>query len=234
MGLSQGRGVVLVRRWRWWLAAAIVIVIAGVVGVMVSTSGDSTPPRDRAGAGEAPSASGSPAPRPSTPSASSRKQPSTRGATTGSPVSVKPVSPGVDPNAGRPHAKTASFGAKVPASGQVTVRVAKVEAIKSQAELPGETSRPALRITVAASDSGAKPVTIKNAVVNAYYGKDKTPAATVLKPGSKWFPEQIPAHGTVVGVFVFNVPVASRGQVTLEVDLDTNLKIVTFHGRPRA
>lgn len=219
-----------VRRW-WWASAAVVVIAIAMLALLVATSGK---PADRSGsparAATTPaSARDSSSPSPSRAEPSPSLQSRQRRASASARPRVSQTLP-ASPDAGRPHAKPAAFKLAVAASRFVTVRVAKVEAITSKATQPGELSRPALRITIAARNSSRKATSIRSALVNAYYGPKSTPAVAVGKPGAKWFPSQIPAHGTAEGVYIFNIPVASRGDVTLEVDLATGLKIVTFHG----
>lgn len=233
-GIAESRG-----RTRWWVAAAVAVLalVVGLLVVVAVRSGDSSSDGDGTAGASTSGATSSPSPtdtstRTSEPASSSAGTASQSGepSSTDSSTEEATGTPS-DANAGRPHAKPQGFAASVSASGDVTVSVTKVEAVESKAEIAGETSRPALRLTISAANSGGTPVTIQNAVVNAYYGPDLTPATSVMKPGSRWFPKQIPARGVATGIFLFNIPRDQRDNVTVEVDLDTGLKIVTFEGK---
>lgn len=110
------------------------------------------------------------------------------------------------------------------------IAITRVEQVRSRAELPGETSRPALRVTVRAENLGDEPLPIGNALTNLYYGPDRDAATLVLRPGGRPFPPAVAPGESVSSVVVYNVPPRARGQVVLEVSLDTEIRRVEFSG----
>ncbi|WP_460843207.1 hypothetical protein [Nocardioides marmoraquaticus] len=80
------------------------------------------------------------------------------------------------------------------------------------------------------SNSSSAPLSIDGALTNLYYGRDRTPANPVDRPGGRPFPSTVPADGRVSGVFVFNVPPEQRDQLAIEVSVDAQVRRVEFRG----
>jgi hypothetical protein len=139
---------------------------------------------------------------------------------------------GAAAEAARPRAESVPLDETSQASSDVEVRVTKLEWVKGQSVVPGERGGSALRVTVTATNDGGSDVRLPASVMNLYYGADRTPAGTLLKPGAVQFPDEIPAGRSVKGVFVFEVPKQPTVPIVIEVDLAHSLKIVSFVGRP--
>ena len=73
-------------------------------------------------------------------------------------------------------------------------------------------------------------MSIDAAVSNLYYGADKRPATPMLKPGYRPFPPRIAPGGSASAVLLYSVPKADRDVVTLEVNLDNELRTIEFKG----
>lgn len=110
------------------------------------------------------------------------------------------------------------------------IRVTRVEEVRSRAEIPGETSRPALRITVRAENTTDEPVAIGGALTNLYYGPARNAASLVLRPGGRPFPQDVAPGASASSVVVYNVPPEARGDIVLEVSLDATIRRVEFSG----
>lgn len=108
--------------------------------------------------------------------------------------------------------------------------VTRVEKVRSRAELPGETSRPALRITVRVDNLSREAVPIGGALTNLYYGPQRDAATLVQRPGGRPFPAEVEAGGSASSVVVYNVPRNARGRIVLEVSLDATIRRVEFSG----
>lgn len=115
-------------------------------------------------------------------------------------------------------------------SDAVEVRVAEVEEVTGEVTIPGEVEGPALRVTVELTNDGAGALDTAGAVANAYYGEDRTPAGTFLKPGGRPLPSQVAAGDTVSGVYLFDIPEGERADVSLEIDVAPELRVVVFEG----
>ncbi|GAA4721720.1 hypothetical protein APR04_001470 [Promicromonospora umidemergens] len=124
----------------------------------------------------------------------------------------------------------APFDAVATPEPGVTVAVPSVEDVTGQANVPGEVGGPALRFAVELTNGTGKALDLRTVVVNAYYGPDRTPATSLLKPGGKPFEPEVAAGGSASGAFVFSVPAEFQDQVELEVDAGVGKAIVIFTG----
>lgn len=109
------------------------------------------------------------------------------------------------------------------------VRVTLIESVTSQAEIPGETSGPAIRVTIEVT-AGDEAVELGRVVVNAYYGDELTPAIAVSGPGVKAFVGTLEPGESFEGVQVFNIPPGERDNVTIEFGYGGSPKMLKFQG----
>lgn len=109
------------------------------------------------------------------------------------------------------------------------VKIAGIEAVHSQAQIKGEISGPAIRVTVEVS-AGSDKIDLSRVLVNAYYGKAKTPAIEVGAPGGSPFSGTLEAKKQATGVYIFNVPADERGDVQIEVVHPNSTKPVKYRG----
>lgn len=211
------------RRNRWAAPALIailaaVIVVVVVIGVVTAATGPHPRGSSAAGASGTPSttAVATPTASPSTSVLSSPKPTATKAA----PVPAGTPQP----------TKTATISAPTTIVKSLTAKVTRTEAVQGKASGPGEVGGPAVRFTIAITNTTGKTVQLSNTVVNAYFGADATPAIELEKPGGKAFPFSVKNGETATGVFVFNIPEASRN--TVEVTVDTSVKnpVVAFRG----
>jgi hypothetical protein len=114
----------------------------------------------------------------------------------------------------------------------VKVRVTKIENVKGEAQGPGEIAGPAVRVTVEVSNQTEKEVPMDLALVNLYYGTDKTPASTLSGPGAAPLAKPVPAGQTASGTYVFTVPADQRNPLTVEFSYTTDAPTVIFSGKP--
>lgn len=210
------------------LGVALVVVLA----VVLVDRGDEEEPGSTAPASPSATAEETPrdAPAPGQPNDGSGDSESPSGGGTGSteaPDDAPAPSPGEADN--RP-AVEAAFSEDASPEDGVSVSVARVEAVRSQAELPGETSRPALRITVRVQNDTGASLDIGGALTNLYFGRSREAATLVQRPGGRPFPASVPAGGTATSVVVYNVPPDQRARVVLEVSLDATIRRVEFNG----
>ena len=138
---------------------------------------------------------------------------------------VNPGDPGARPTA----APVKIDAAATPAPG-VQAKLLRIEAVAGLANLPGEVGGPSLRVTVQVDNGISGTLDLRYAVVNLYYGPEKTPAITLTEPGAKAFPDSIGKGGHATSAWVFNVPVDARDQVVVELDLSSAATVVLFEG----
>lgn len=186
------------------VVVAVVAVVA-LVGWRVSSDEDSEPDaRSTTPVSAAPTDGGEPTPTAKAPA-------------------PKAVTPRPAPRAKR------TLTDPVPLAAGATAEVTRIESVRSSAEIPGEVSAPALRFTIRAT-AGDRRVDLVPVVVNAYYGRERTPAVSMGEPGAEPFPGQLAPGRSATGVFVFNVPPAERDLVHLEFSWSPKQKPVILTG----
>jgi len=129
----------------------------------------------------------------------------------------------------KPVGKNPDLDSPVKLSDGATAKIVKIEKVQSQGELPGEISAPALRFTVETT-AGSEALNLATVVVNAYYGPEKIPAVSISGPGGKPFGGSLASGKTAKGVYIFNIPVAERDNVSVEFNWSPKAKPVILSG----
>jgi cytoskeletal protein RodZ len=112
----------------------------------------------------------------------------------------------------------------------VAVSVAKVESVDGKAVAPGEISGPAVRLTLRVQNTSGATVDLNNTVVNAYVGAERVPAPTLVEPGGRPFSGSVAPKKSSDGVYLFLIPTASRGDVTVTLDYAASERTLVFRG----
>lgn len=209
------------------IAIAVVILLAVVLTRVV---GDDDPSAAERSAPSGTSASASPEPTDATPrDAPAPGESGPDGA--GAPAESGDADADVDGQAvdSRRAVRVPLDAVATPEPG-LRLSVTRVEEVRSRAEIPGETSRPALRITVRAENATDESVAIGGALTNLYYGPARNAASLVLRPGGRPFPQDLAPGASASSVVVYNVPPEARGDIVLEVSLDATIRRVEFSG----
>lgn len=115
----------------------------------------------------------------------------------------------------------------------VVLSLRKIESVTGKAVAAGETSGPAVRITVEVMNRSKAPVDLGYVVVNAYTGRSRTPAPTVMQPGGKPFNGQLGVGGRARGVYLFTIAKRDRRDVWIAVDYRDGQKTAVFRGSLR-
>lgn len=166
-------------------------------------------------------------PRPSdtpvaTPSAGSTAAPSTA-------APAKPGTGTLDARYGGVVASTAAVSQNVKTPGGLTANVTSVEAYTATATRPGEVSGPAVKVTLKLVNDTGSDFPVSTATVNAYYGSASTPASSVEgDSASKPFTGTLKPGATATAVYVFTVPAADSGDVTLTLSDQAGAQLVVF------
>lgn len=213
-------------------ALAVVIVAAVVIGVVsaqpahraAAAAPSSSAPTAGVGAGAAPSVS-------AVPSASSSAAFSAPAGASSAPAAV-PLASAKAPSASpapQP-TKTASIARPATIVKALTAKVTKRAAVAGKAQGPGEIAGPAVQFTIRITNTTGSTVDLRSAVVNAYFGADDTPATQLEEPGGQPFPDSVRDGATATGVFVFTIPVAQRGSVSVTLDTSVANAVVAFKG----
>jgi hypothetical protein len=215
------------RRTGVLLVSALVLVIAAVTVIGLLTAGRAVPastatPVAQGGAAASASAgTGS-----SAPAVSAQAKPAT-------PAKTPKVVPSKASTRPTPQAtKTATIAkpTAVPIKQELTAAVTKMTAVTGTADGPGEIGGPSVRFTITITNHTGKAFSLSNTVVNAYYGKAATPAVQLRSPGGKDFPSSVKNGGSATGVFIFNIPKASRSAVKVTVDTSVQNPVIAFQG----
>lgn len=135
------------------------------------------------------------------------------------PDGVRPSRPPV------PVRSAADFGNKV------AVQVVKVVDVTSSGTGPGQISgQPSVALTLQLRNDSATAITVDNAIVNASYAPDSTPASAVDGPPAQPFRGSVPPAGVTSGVYVFALPPEARRQVSISVSYSADQPVVVFTG----
>ncbi len=122
-------------------------------------------------------------------------------------------------------------GTSVEGEDGIRVALTKIEDVQGEAVQPGEVAGPAVRVTVTMTNASKRSFNAGTTVVNAYVGKDLTPAGMLVRPGG------VPMYGTLrpgettYGVYIFTIPTERRDDVTITVDYQAKAPTVVFRGK---
>ncbi|WP_406247019.1 hypothetical protein ACI7YT_16480 [Microbacterium sp. M] len=202
------------RRWPVIAGIAVLVVAAVVIWLLIarpwSTDTVATPPL--------------PSPT-STPTA----EPTPLTSASGTPVTPTPLPTASDSPIAPELAPVEPTQPAVGSDG-VVVSLPLVEAIEGEGVAPGETSGPAIRVTVRIENATDEPLDTAFIIVNAYTGADRKPAPALTKPGGEPFEGTIAPGDSAEGVFLFTVAADARSDVTIGVDYRAGEATVVFEG----
>lgn len=216
--------VVLLAFVLWWATSRSSDSVTKPSGVSSSTGAATTTgsntgtPTPGAGSGTATQGSGiATSPPPGTPT-------NPVVTTTGTPA-TDAAKPPIPPEAA-PVAPTAT----ATGADRVSVSLAKVESVDGKAVAPGEISGPAVRLTVKINNGASSQLDLGLTVVNAYTGKNKVPAGTVVLPGGRPFAGKLAPGQSADGVYLFVIPKSQRQDVSVAVDYGAGVETMVFRG----
>ena len=209
-------------------AAVVACVAVLAVGILLVASGsddDSSAP-DPTTTTFPPSAPTSGSPAAAGESAGASPTAGSPSAATESPT----PKPSVTASSTRPKRQVVSIDDTADLASGTTARLMKVEKVTGKAELPGEVGGPAVSVQIRVT--AGERLDFATAVVNGYYGGDDTPA-TPLTDGTAPFEGVLPKGRTATATYVFRVPEAGLGRVTVELDLALGQPLTLFRGAVR-
>jgi hypothetical protein len=208
------------RRLLWGLVPLVVVVVLLVVWV---AGGD-----DGSDPGAAEPADGEPTAEVITPSpgvdASGSPIPSARPGQT-APAPAKTAKGSESPGAVR-----TALRAPAELGNGVVVGVSRVEAVRGEAQGPGETAGPALRFTLRVANQSQERVDLSATAVTAYSGADDEPAGDLSGPDAEPFSGTLAAGESARGVYVFQVPPDQRDRVRLDFSYGAEAPRAVFRG----
>ncbi len=124
---------------------------------------------------------------------------------------------------------SAPISSEAPIRTDLTAEVVSSKAITVKSTQAGEIGGPAVRFTIEVVNTTDRAVSLSDTVVNATSGADREPAYGIDSAGRP-FPSTVPAGKKVTGVYVFTIPKADRGTVTVTLDTATFNPVVAFTG----
>lgn len=124
----------------------------------------------------------------------------------------------------------AALGAPADLGNGVRVRVSDIAGVEGVGRGPGESSGPALRVSVSVSNESDEALGMLSSVVGLSYGPRGTPADDLAGPGAQGFPELIRPGASAEGRFVFRVPPSERSEIVVEFRYSTEAPEVVFRG----
>ena len=113
---------------------------------------------------------------------------------------------------------------------EIDISLSRLEAVQGEAALAGETSGPAVRVTVRLVNTGTETLDLEYVTVNAYSGKDRNPAGTITQPGGAPFEGSLAPGDSAEGVYLFTIAEADREDVTITVDYLFGAQVAVFRG----
>jgi hypothetical protein len=213
------------------IAAAVVLVVVVVLVVTLSGRGGTVSPVPSE------SVSSSEGPAASTASAPSSGGPTSAGQTSspaGKPTKAKPTGTASTPGGGDKPQSTRSpvpINTKAEVKKGLTAAISKLEAVKGEANGPGEVAGPAIRFVLTLTNSSDAAVPLDTTVVNVYYTKAEIPASQLEKPGGAPLPASVKAGDKATGTFIYSIPTNKRDDVLITVDYSVDVSLVAFRGK---
>ena len=192
-------------------ALAVVVVGLVVLGLALRGGDDARTPSAAAGTTAPLSTEGPPAAAPAVPT----------------PEPTGPTDAVDEPPPSRP---AVALDETAEAGDGVTASITSVEAIDGTAIGPGNIAGPALRVTVRVDNGTDGPVPLGGVSVDLASGEDLVPASPLGDPSAAPFTGTIAPGEHAEGVYVFSIPVADRGSVTLSVGYQAGAPIMVFTG----
>ena len=113
---------------------------------------------------------------------------------------------------------------------EIQVELARLEAVEGLAVAAGETSGPAVRVTIRISNHSDDELDLEYVVVTAYHGDERSPAGTLIQPGGKPFVGSLSPGKDATGIYLFSLASPERGDVTLIVDYQFGEASAVFRG----
>jgi hypothetical protein len=112
----------------------------------------------------------------------------------------------------------------------VTAEIVALEAVDGVAQLPGEISGPALRVTVRLTNGTDAALALARVQVDLNSGSDRSPGLALNEPGAAPFVGVLARGDSADGVYVFGVPADRRDQVQVLVLYSVDAPVAVFEG----
>lgn len=141
--------------------------------------------------------------------------------------------PAEDPSP-RPSATPEPIGTSPQVINGVSALIGTLSAVDGIAASPGEIAGPSIRVPVTLINTTSAAFPLDSLVISVDYGESRIPASELSGPDVYRLTGEIAPGKSVVGAYVFTVPVADRDLVTVTVDLGADLTPLVFTGKVSA
>lgn len=112
----------------------------------------------------------------------------------------------------------------------VTIWLENFAAVEDAGVLPGEIGGPSVQFDVLVHNGSTEPLDLATLVVTAEYGEANTPAEDVTTDKTLPLVGHVEPGATIRGTLVFAIPVEQRDDVAVNVDLESDARIIVFQG----
>lgn len=196
------------------VVAAILMIVGAIFALTIGMDGSN------------PSSAGGPTSSPRATPSPSGSSSSTPGASASPTPSAAPT---IDPDYGAPVAETVPKDAEGNLGGGFTARLAAIESIEATGTQVGEISGPAAQVDVEVTNGTGADIVLDSVTVNAYYGKDATPASPIASPtGNDGFSGILKPGEKATARFIFTAPKDQQKTLVLTVSPRAGAPIVVF------
>lgn len=208
------------RRWLP-ISATVLVVVALLIAYLLLRSPDTSGASPAATPAPSASATAGPpgSPAPSVPVRTTPVPPPTPGTVE---QTVKPVKDG--PTESVRLEQTADL------DNEISIALVKVEPTAIKAVGPGDTSGPAIAVTVRIVNGSEQQVEIDNAVVTMSYGKKGTVGTPSPADPAEPFAGSVEAGDSAEGTYVFRVAEKTQDEVTVQVTYTAGAPVAKFDG----
>jgi hypothetical protein len=204
---------------RWLPVGAAALVVLALLGYFLvrgfgADAGANPSPTDPASSGASPT--------PSLPVRSTPVPPPTPGTID---QTVAPVNDGPT--------QTADLEEPAALRDGVEVSLVGITSTSIEAVGPGDTSGPAIAVTVRVRNGSKESISVDNAVITMLYGKKGTVATPSPADPAKPLEGTVERDGSAEGTYVFRVPAKTQDKVTVLVTYTAGAPVAQFDGAVR-
>ncbi len=108
--------------------------------------------------------------------------------------------------------------------------ISSITSVTATASQPGEVGGPAIKVVLHLANGSSRALSLDAVSVNAYYGKDATPAGPITTDSAvKPFHGTLNFGGSATATYIFTMPVTGRAPVVITLGDGAGSPLVVFH-----
>lgn len=131
-------------------------------------------------------------------------------------------------------AKAVPLEATVPVGTAANMKIKELSLTKAEAEGIGQVAGPAVLITVTVENRGKKALDLSHTELLAFAGAELTPLTPLTDPRASSFEPKLAAGGNATATYLFALPEAKPGEITLRFSTGNGENIQQLSGTPSA